>query len=163
MNETKWYKIWPRLKGWVQKMFWTLLTNFVKRLNKSGLKCCPFCMDKSENNRVKVSFMLKKALFSQPSKFEKICQTVLPNYQNILIFSGTRQYFMVFNKIQWELTKFYEIWWKFLGKNYALIQFCSILGFLAFAFDILESLPQSFGLVLTLLNFQNFEFSDGER
>ncbi len=32
-----------------------------------------------------------------------------------------------------------------------------------FAFDVLESLPQSFGLILTLLNFQNFEFSDGER
>ncbi len=43
MNETKWYKIWPRPKGWVQKIFWTFLPNFVKGLKESCHKFCLFC------------------------------------------------------------------------------------------------------------------------
>ncbi len=33
MNETKWYEIWLRLKGWVQKIFQTSPPNFRKGLN----------------------------------------------------------------------------------------------------------------------------------
>jgi hypothetical protein len=34
-NKTKLYKIWPRPKGWVQKIFQTLPPNFVEGLNES--------------------------------------------------------------------------------------------------------------------------------
>ncbi len=37
-------KFSPRLKGWVQKIFLTLLSNFGKGLNESLLKFCPFCI-----------------------------------------------------------------------------------------------------------------------
>jgi hypothetical protein len=38
IKKTKWYKIWSRLKGWVQKIFSILLLNFVKEPYKSWLK-----------------------------------------------------------------------------------------------------------------------------
>ncbi len=37
-NETKWYKIRPRLKGWFHKIFQPLLPNFIKGLCTSWLK-----------------------------------------------------------------------------------------------------------------------------
>ncbi len=37
INETKWYEICPRPKGWVQKMFQTTQPNFVK-----GVCVCVF-------------------------------------------------------------------------------------------------------------------------
>jgi hypothetical protein len=45
MNEMNQYKIWPRPKGWVQKIFQTLPPNFVKGLNESWHKFCSICMD----------------------------------------------------------------------------------------------------------------------
>jgi len=45
-NEMKWNQIWPRPKGWVQKIFWTLPSNLsvcLKCLNKHCHKFCPFC------------------------------------------------------------------------------------------------------------------------
>jgi hypothetical protein len=41
MNEIKRNKIWPRPKGWVQKIFQTLLANFSKGLNESYHKFHP--------------------------------------------------------------------------------------------------------------------------
>jgi hypothetical protein len=48
-----------------EEIFQTLLANFVKGLTKSWLKFCPLCKDKSEQNQIKSSFMLKKAFFYQ--------------------------------------------------------------------------------------------------
>jgi len=45
MNETKWYKIQPRPKVQVQKIFQTLPPKFAKGLNESWLEFHPFCMD----------------------------------------------------------------------------------------------------------------------
>ncbi len=81
VNETKWYKIQPTLKDWIQKIFRALPTNFVKCLNESWHKFCSFCMGKSEHNinpwlhfahicmgkvrkmKTRVNIMLKNALF----------------------------------------------------------------------------------------------------
>ncbi len=52
MNETKWYKILPRQKSWVQEIFQTVSQNFAKCLNESWHKFHQFCMDKSEQNEV---------------------------------------------------------------------------------------------------------------
>ncbi len=44
MSETKQYEIWLRPKGWAQKIFLTLLLNFVKGFNDSRHKFCSiFC------------------------------------------------------------------------------------------------------------------------
>ncbi len=43
-NGTKWYKILTRPKGWVQKIFQTLLPNWALRFNESYVKSHPFCM-----------------------------------------------------------------------------------------------------------------------
>ncbi len=37
VNKTKGYKIQPRLRGWVQKTFWTLPPNLIEGLNRSCL------------------------------------------------------------------------------------------------------------------------------
>ncbi len=42
IDNTKQNEIWPRLKGWVQKIFWTLVPNFVKGPYKSWIKFHPF-------------------------------------------------------------------------------------------------------------------------
>jgi hypothetical protein len=47
MNETKWYKIWSKLKVLVQKSFYNLPPNFDKGLNKCWLEFCPLCMNES--------------------------------------------------------------------------------------------------------------------
>ncbi len=44
LNEMKLYEIWPRPKGWVQKIFQTLPPNFVKGLYKNWFKFHPFFM-----------------------------------------------------------------------------------------------------------------------
>jgi hypothetical protein len=56
MNEMKKYKIHCGLKGLFQKIFFTLLPNFGKGLNKSSLKFGPFwCgMDESEQNAANI-------------------------------------------------------------------------------------------------------------
>jgi hypothetical protein len=46
-------KIWLRLKGWVQKIFKTLLPNFVKGPYKSWLKFYSFCIVESDQNEAK--------------------------------------------------------------------------------------------------------------
>jgi len=44
VNEMKWYKIWPRPKVWVQKIFGNFLNNFDDSFDESCPKFCPFCM-----------------------------------------------------------------------------------------------------------------------
>jgi hypothetical protein len=63
MNEMKWYKIGPRMKGQVQKIFSTLMPNFVERFNKSWQKFCSFCMDGSEHKGAKGYHCAQEALF----------------------------------------------------------------------------------------------------
>jgi hypothetical protein len=38
MNDIKWYEIWLRQKGWVQKIFQTLTPDFGKGINQNCLK-----------------------------------------------------------------------------------------------------------------------------
>jgi hypothetical protein len=52
-NEMKRYRIWPRPKGWVQKIFQTLLPNFVKCHCKSWLNFVRFWMNESKQNEYK--------------------------------------------------------------------------------------------------------------
>ncbi len=113
MNEMKWYEIQSKLKVWVQKIFWTLPPKFVECLNKSLLKFCPFHMDKSKQNEVKGSFMLKKPFFGQITvsfgiikfwrfqtwqwrKMEKSISQ-LPTFQSILFMITMKK----LNTIQW--------------------------------------------------------------
>jgi hypothetical protein len=77
INETKWYKIWSRPKGWVKKIFQTLPSNFVKGHYKSCLKFHPFCMNESEENEAKGYFMLKKLLFLPRIKIKEIFDAIL--------------------------------------------------------------------------------------
>ncbi len=74
------YEIWPRPKGWVQKIFRTLPPNIVKGLNESWLKCCPFCMDGKWTNWIQRSINAQRALFLPAIIIEVI-------YDEILIFS----------------------------------------------------------------------------
>jgi hypothetical protein len=77
MTGLKQYEIWPRPKGWVQKIFRTLPPNFVKCLNESWLKCCPFCMDGKWANWIQRSINAQRDLFLPTIIIEVIYDEIL--------------------------------------------------------------------------------------
>jgi hypothetical protein len=75
MKENKLQSI---LKGWVQKIFWTWLTNVVKGFNESWHKFCSFCIDESEQNQANAQFFCSNKPFFLPTiHIEKIFNEIL--------------------------------------------------------------------------------------
>ncbi len=68
MNEIKRIEIKLRLKGWVQKIFWTWPSSLIKGFNKIW----SFFMDESKHDETKYQFMLKKPFFLPTIQIEEI-------------------------------------------------------------------------------------------
>ncbi len=135
-----------------QKIFCTLLLNFVKCLNKNWLEFYPFYMNESKQNTAKGSFMLKKTFFYQPGNF--FCRQISQIWQNLLDFPRKWWYFMVFNKPLWNFTtsnKILHHQTMFLS-NFMVI--CYLLLLVSMSLKVLCKILVSVWL------FQNLEISD---
>ncbi len=145
VNETKWYEIWLKLKGWLQKIFQILPQNFI-----------PFPWTKESKMKPKFNLCLKSPFSANHpnwgniylnlkvswAKFNKIFQS-FPILNKLLVLYEILWYLIIFNKISW----YYTI----LNINFT--QFCSISKFCAFSFPVFKLI---FATFQTLSNFQNF-------
>jgi hypothetical protein len=122
-------------------------------------------MDESEQNEVKGSFMLKKVFFYQQLKWKKyltkFCIQLNRIYSYLLVFSGTIQHFILFNKnpqifqnyiIVNEMSR-YKVW---LSSNF--IQFCNLPLSLSIFSKVFGQILVSF----ILFNFGNIGLGNFE-
>ncbi len=84
MNETKWYEICLRPKGWAQKIFQILLPNFCKGHKESCRKFHLFCKAWTKVSEMQQILFIS---FLSHIKLSLICQLIVYNDDALLIIS----------------------------------------------------------------------------
>ncbi len=111
MNEMKWYEIWQKLKGWAQKIFWTLLPNFIQGLNENCHIFIHFAWTKvSRMKQAKVWYFAQKAPFPNNHSnwgnklwnFADISAEFSKIFWSFTALCGIKQNFTVLNAIKWK-------------------------------------------------------------